>query len=314
MKPVVLFLVGPTAVGKSQLALALAKKINGEIVSADSMLVYRGMDIGTAKPTTAERKKIPHHLIDIIDPSRNFSVFQYRRKALQKIKAIIKRKKIPIVTGGSGLYVRALLKGIAPFPGTDMKLRRQLERELKNEGGLQSLFFRLQEMDPLRASSIDSKNPRRVIRALEVAVQMKEQGTVFPETKEESLRHLGFEPYVIGITKERESLYRCIEARVDKMFNRGLCKEVRSLLKGKLSKTARQAVGYKEVIGFLKGEYSEERARELVKINTRHLAKRQWTWFKREEGLLWLETGEKETLKDLTQKIVNLCGRGLNRI
>lgn len=309
MKLPVLFLVGPTAVGKSQAALLIAKKLKGEIISADSMLVYRGMDIGTAKPSRAELKRIPHHLIDIVKPSSNFSVFQYRRLALKKIGEIVRKGKLPIVTGGSGLYVRALLKGIAPFPGTDRKLRVELEKELKTENGLQSLLHRLQELDPERAATIDSRNPRRVIRALEIALQSgQDSGKIRP--KEEPLSELGFTPLVIGITKDRQALYQDIEVRVDRMFKKGLVKEVRGLLKGRLSKTARQAVGYKEVIGFLIKEYDLKRAVELVKINTRHLAKRQWTWFKREEGILWMEVSAKESLKDLVERIVNLCGAG----
>lgn len=309
MKKPVLFLVGPTAVGKSQAALLIAKRLKGEIISADSMLVYRGMNIGTAKPSRSDLRKVPHHLIDVVKPSSNFSVFQYRRKALKKIREIVRKGKFPVVTGGSGLYVRALLKGIAPFPGVDRKLRAQLENELKKENGLQSLLQKLERLAPERAAVIDSKNPRRIIRALEIALQSG-QNTRMALPKEEPLSELGFTPIVIGITKERQALYRDIETRVDRMFKKGLVQEVRKLLKGSLSKTARQAVGYKEVIGFLKEEYDLRHAVELVKINTRHLAKRQWTWFKREEGIHWMEVSAKEPLKDLTERIVNLCQAG----
>lgn len=305
MKPSVLFLVGPTAVGKSKVAVLLAKKLNGEIISADSMLVYRDMNIGTAKPSRTEQKKIPHYLMDVISPTKTFSVFQYRRLALQKIKEITKRGKFPIVVGGSGLYVRALLNGITAFPAFDPKLRKEMEGELKKEGGLQTLFCRLQKRDPVKAASIDSSNHRRVIRALEISLQRVDTSKAL-SSREESLQELGFQPCVIGITKERQALYRDIEVRVELMFQKGLVREVRRLLKRGLSKTARQAVGYKEVIGFLAGEYGIDRALELVKINTRHLAKRQWTWFKRETGIEWVVWGEKESSKDLMEKIGNL--------
>lgn len=302
MKPTVLFLVGPTASGKSRIALELAKDLDAEIISADSMLVYKGMDIGTAKPSKPEREKIPHHLIDIVAPSRNFSVFEFRKRALKEIAAISRRGKLPLIVGGSGLYVRVLLQGLAEQPGADLKLRKKLKDEIKKKS-LAVLYKRLQKKDPLRAGQIRPEDERRIIRALEIAEKSKKKpSSLFG--KEKGLEDLGYRPLVFGITKDRAELYKDIEQRVDLMFEKGLVAEVRNLMKKRLSRTAGQAVGYKEVIAALKGQYSLEKARELVKIGTRHLAKRQWTWFKREQGIQWFMWEGGESAKNFAAKVL----------
>ncbi len=300
----VLFLVGPTASGKTRLSIALARKLHGEIISADSMMVYRGMDIGTAKPTLAERKRIPHHLIDCLPIQKNFSVFEFRELAIKKIRAVIRRGALPMVVGGTGLYVRSLLRGLSELPGPNLELRSSLEWEAR-EKGLAVLYERLSSQDPVRASQIKSTDQKRIIRALEVIV-----ASASPESKKlasfPGVSELGFFPVVVGITKDRSALYADIEKRVDQMFRRGLVREARSLMGKKISLTARQAVGYKEVFSALAGEITMDRAKELIKRNTRRLAKRQMTWFRKEEGLRWvlIETGEKtdQTL----QRIVRL--------
>ena len=287
MKAKVLFIAGPTAAGKSRLALILAKRIKGEIISADSMQVYRGMDIGTAKPTALQQKQIPHYLIDIIPPSRSFSVYQYRRLALAKIRQVIKKGKFPIVVGGSGLFVRSLLQGLSGQPGADIRLRKSLENEAE-KFGLKPLYERLVKLDPARAAKIKSQDKRRILRALEILEQSRTKPSEWYQ-KRESLASLGFDPLVIGITKERSRLYADIEKRVEQMFRKGLVREVKKLLRSRWSKTARQAVGYKEIIPALRGEISLTAAKDLIKKNTRHFAKRQLTWFKKEQDIEWYE-------------------------
>ena len=223
-KPTVLFIVGPTASGKSALAVALAKKIGGEILSADSMLVYKGMDIGTAKPTKKERGGIPHQGFDLIPSTKSFSVFAYRQFALKAIRAILKRGKIPIVAGGTGFYVRALLEGLSPLPGTHAALRRELEREAL-EKGLPALYKRLLKLDSPRAMAIGPHNQRRIIRALEFyLVSGKKPSRVSSKTP--GLRELGYRPVVIGIHRDRDALYLKINRRVDAMFRKGLVREI----------------------------------------------------------------------------------------
>lgn len=305
MIPLVLFLVGPTASGKSGIAIKLARQLNGEIISADSMLVYKGMDIGTAKPSKAERRKVPHHLIDLFSPSRSFSVFDYRKRAVSKILEISKRGKLPIVAGGSGLYVRAVLQGLSLQPGPDPAFRKKMKFEVK-EKGLETLYVRLRKEDPARAAKIKPTDQKRIIRALEVLRQTQKDPAIL-EKKTESLAELGFQSRVIGIDKDRGQLYADIETRVDRMFQKGLVREVKGLLKkSRLSKTASQAVGYKEIIEALKGKISYPSAKDLIKKNTRHLAKRQWTWFRREEGIRWVKWEEGESVKEISKKILGI--------
>lgn len=301
MSSIVLFIVGPTAAGKSALAVALAKKLGGEVLSADSMLVYKGMDIGTAKPTRKERGGIPHHGIDLIHPTKSFSVFAYRQYALKAIRDIVKRGKVPIVAGGTGFYVRALLEGLSPLPGANTRIRQELERKAL-EKGLPALYKRLLRLDPARAKMIGPHNQRRIIRALEICLVTGRKSSE-PGRKTPGLRELGYKPVVIGIHRDREMLYQKINRRVDAMFRKGLVREVKRFARKKLSKTALQGVGYKEVLATLqrpghckgglvrdpvsaRGVLSE--AKDRIKQTTRHFAKRQWTWFKRERGIRWV--------------------------
>jgi tRNA dimethylallyltransferase len=323
----VLFLVGPTASGKSALAVALAKKLGGEVVSADSMLVYKGMDIGTAKPTKKERGGIRHHGLDLIPPTKTFSVFAYRQFALKAIKDIVSRGKIPIVAGGTGFYVRALLEGLSPLPGANLSIRRELEREAL-EKGLPALYKRLLKLDPARAKVIGPHNQRRIIRALEIYLLSGKKPSK-PSAKAPGLGELGYRPVVIGLHRDRDALYQKINRRVETMFRKGLVREVKRLARQKLSKTALQGVGYKEVLAWLHGCHCEERSDEAIsktrsprrlieaprddksltevkdkiKQTTRHFAKRQWTWFKREKGIRWVWWPERVTTKDVSEYI-----------
>lgn len=287
-QPLVLFIVGPTASGKSALAVALAKKLSGEIVSADSMLVYKGMDIGTAKPTKNERCGIPHHGFDLILPTQSFSVFAYRQFALKAIRDIVRRGKVPIVAGGTGFYVRALLEGLLPLPGASAALRGELEREAL-EKGLPALYRRFLTLDPTRAKAIGPHNQRRIIRALEIYLVSGKKPSR-ESIKTPGLRELGYRPVVMGLHRDRAALYLKINRRVDAMFRKGLVREVKRLARKKLSKTALQGVGYKETLDWIRdpGTKPLKEVKDRIKQTTRHFAKRQWTWFKRERGIRWV--------------------------
>lgn len=292
----VLFIVGPTASGKTPLAIELAKRLQGEILSADSMLIYKGMDIGTAKPSEKDQRRVPHHGIDLIPHSKEFSVFEYHRYAHKTIREIVRRGHLPIVAGGTGFYVRALLEGLSPLPGADAALRLTLEREAA-EGGLPALYERLLKLDPERAKAIGPHNQRRIIRAIEIGLISGKKPSRSIK-KNTGLRDLGYHPIVIGLTRERAALYESINKRVDQMFKKGLVREVQKLSRGKFSKTAIQGVGYKEVSAFLlpdsthpgcdRGVGGLSDVKNRIKQSTRHFAKRQWTWFKRERDILWV--------------------------
>jgi len=311
-KPTVLFIVGPTASGKSALAVALAKKLGGEIVSADSMLIYKGMDIGTAKPTKKERGEIQHHGLDHIPPTKIFSVFAYRQFALKVIRDIVKRGKVPIVAGGTGFYVRALLEGLSPLPGTHVAIRRELEREAL-EKGLPALYIRLLKLDPPRARAIGPHNQRRIIRALEIyLVSGKKPSETLRKTP--GLREIGYAPVVIGIHRDRDALYQKINRRVDTMFRKGLVREVTRLAQKKLSKTALQGVGYKETLDWIhdKGARSLAEVKGRIQQTTRHFAKRQWTWFKREKDIRWVWWPENASLIQVRNFILGMIKNDLH--
>lgn len=242
----VIFVVGPTASGKSALAISLAKKLNGAIVSADSMQIYKGMDIGTAKPGKSELRLVPHHCIDIVTASKKFSVYEYRRHALRAIKQIVKNGKTPIVVGGTGLYVRALLQGLTEQPAVDKELRLKAEKDLERYG-VAYLYKKLKAIDKSAAQAIDDKNPRRVLRALEITAA-KKKGDLRSLRHLPSLEEMGYQTQVFALNPSRETLYKRINKRVDLMFRRGLLREVKKLSKHKLSETAMQAVGYKEIL------------------------------------------------------------------
>ncbi len=299
----VLFIVGPTASGKSALAVSLARKLNGEIVSADSMLVYKGMDIGTAKLAKKEQGGIPHHGVDLIPPAKSFSVFAYRQFALKVIRNIVRRDKIPIIAGGTGFYVRALLEGLLPQPGANSALRRKLQREAQ-EKGLPALYRRLLKLDPQRARAIGPRNGRRIIRALEIRLTSGKKPSQ-ASVRMPGLEELGFRPIVIGLNRDREALYGKINARVDSMFRKGLVREVKKLARKKLSKTALQGVGYKETLDWIRGDdpRSLEDVKNRIKQVTRHFAKRQWTWFKREKNIRWVWWPETAALADVSDFI-----------
>lgn len=288
MKPRVLVICGPTASGKSALALELARRLDGEIISADSLQVYRGMDIGTAKPSAEERARIPHHLIDIADPDQPFSAADFAVAAAAAIRDICSRGRRAIVAGGTGLYIRALLKGLVDSPGGADDFRKALHEEAGRLGN-EALLERLRQADPELAERLHPNNLPRIIRALEV-----HHLTGIPLSRYQQEHGFSGQRYrnlQIGIRVGRPLLYSRIDQRVDRMLEQGLQHEVQQLLSagyGPESKAMR-AIGYKEMVACLAGEHSQEEAIRLIKRNTRHYAKRQLTWFNADQDILWLE-------------------------
>ena len=273
------FLTGPTASGKTALALKLAAELGAEIVSLDSMAIYRGMSIGTAKPTEAEQALIPHHLLDIVDPQDEYSVAQYVSAAEKTVRQVVARGRVPLFVGGTPLYLKALLRGIFSGPPADWEFRQQLQEIAESEGD-NALHERLAEIDPISARRLHPRDRRRVIRALEVFEKTGQSITLLQQQFEharpaETCR-------VFMLDWPREQLVERIDVRVDAMFTAGLVEEAAALLRSPSvpGRTASQAVGYREVFDHLRGERNLEEANALVKLRTRQFAKRQMTWFR----------------------------------
>lgn len=287
MKPRILVIAGPTASGKSDLAIELAKQLDGEIVCADSLTIYRGLDIGSAKPTPEQRRRVPHHLLDIREPTQPFTAADFRAEAGQAIDDIHKRGKLPLVVGGTGLYLRVLLHGLTDAPGEDPVLRRQLYRRATLEGA-EALLEELRRVDPETAGRCHPNNLVRIIRALEV---WQVSGSPFSSFHQQhGFSDAPYDALTLCLDLAREELYRRIDHRVELMLSAGLVDEVRGLLQAGLPDDVKplQAIGYKEVLAHLRGELTLEAMLELIKRNTRHLAKRQLTWFRREPDLQWV--------------------------
>ncbi len=279
---VVVAVVGPTATGKSDLGLALAERLGGEVVNADAMQLYRGMDIGTAKLTPAERRGVPHHLLDVLDPHEDATVAAYQQDARAAVADVARRGGRPVVVGGSGLYVRALLDRIE-FPGTDPEVRAALEARVEAEGA-RALHAELERLDPVAAAGIGPRNARRVVRALEViALTGRPYSANLPGHDYEV-------PAVqIGLDCDRAVLDERVQARVDRMWSAGLVAEVTALRDRGIGRTASRAVGYAEVLAALRGEITEDEARAQVVAGTRRLARKQMGWFGRDPRVHWLD-------------------------
>jgi tRNA dimethylallyltransferase len=300
MKSRLVFLIGPTAIGKTAIAVTLAKKISAEIISCDSMQVYKGMDIITSKPSVSLRKKIPHHLIDIVSPKSEYNVSRYRREALQKIKQVIKRGKTPLFVGGTGLYMSVLIDGIFKMKSQNKTIRQRLYREAERRGS-QYLFERLQRIDPEAATKIHPHDTKRIIRALEVFAVTGKPISKLQEQRKGLTDE--FQIKIFCLNMEREKLYQRITERLEKMFAKGSLGEVKRLLKLKLSKTASCAIGIKELKGYYGGLYDLEEAKRLMERNTRLYAKRQLTWFRKDKRINWINISDKESHKEVAQKI-----------
>jgi tRNA dimethylallyltransferase len=276
-------ITGPTASGKTKLSLELAKKLSAEIISLDSMQIYRDMNIGTAKATEEERRLVPHHLLDFLSPTESYSTERYRSDALKVAREIAERGKIPLFVGGTGLYLDTLMRAEqTSVPESSPEYRDKILSELKSEADVHALWERLYECDRASAEKIHENNVRRVIRALEIYEKTGKTKTELDEESRQKIRDVD----VLVLTldyHERETLYARIDARVDKMLEEGLLSEVKSLYEGGVldgKNTASQAIGYKELISYLKGEVTFEAAVELLKQSSRRYAKRQLTWFR----------------------------------
>jgi tRNA dimethylallyltransferase len=282
-----LMIVGPTAVGKSAAAVECCLRLGGEVVCADSMQVYRHMDIGTAKPTPQERRDVPHHCLDLVEPDEEYSVARYRDDAAAAIADIIARGRLPVLCGGTGLYVKAVLYGLdLPIAAADWELRGRLEQEAQRTGP-EALHERLRQVDPTAAARIHPHNVRRVVRALEVYIT-----TGRPMSSYHRLDHTprpNYNVLAFGLTRSRAELYRRIDARVDAMMQRGLLEEVRWLLDHGYSERliSMKGLGYAQLAAHLRGETDLDAAVYLVKRDTRHYARRQLTWFRAEPVLRW---------------------------
>jgi tRNA dimethylallyltransferase len=293
------FLVGPTGVGKSAVALRLAEALDGEIISCDSMQVYRGFDIGTDKPTAADRTRVPHHLVDVVEAGSQFNAADFASRAVEAIAQIRGRGRRPFVVGGTGLYFKALEDGLFPGPGRDEAIRRILDEEARTSGP-EILWERLARVDPVYAAKTGRRDRVRIVRALEVqAITGTPLSDHFLAT-ESLLRDEP--PLKIGLNRPREELYRRIEERVDRMFAGGLVEETRALLARGVPDSAPpfKALGYKHVLRVLRGEIDLAEAAALTKIDTRHYAKRQLTWFKKMPDVRWIDPGETDPLAFLT--------------
>ena len=287
MPPKVLVICGPTASGKTRLAVELALRYDGEVVSADSMQIYRRMDIGTAKPTAEEMRGVPHHMLDVAEPEENFSVARYVAMAAACVDDILARGRLPILAGGTGLYIDSLLSGrsFAAFSG---ETRSALQRRVAAEG-IGPLWEELRRIDPQRAEKLHPADEKRILRALEIFYETGK--TMTEHDAEDALRPPRYEALTLALSfRERGDLRRRIDRRVDEMVEAGLIHEVRTLLESGVPEgcTAMQAIGYKEFTAALKGEESLERAVEEVKLRSRQYAKRQLTWFRRNKAAKWL--------------------------
>ena len=289
MPPKILVIVGPTASGKTRMAVELAQRHNGEVISADSMQIYRTMDIGTAKPTQEEMGGIPHHMIDVADPEEDFSVARYVEMAARCVDDVLERGKLPIVAGGTGLYIDSLLSGrtFAPF-SPDSALRGELERELEEKGG-QAMLEALAQVDPEAAQRLHPNDHKRIIRALEVYRSTGK--TITQHNRETQAIPPRYNALTIGLAfQDRQAMWRRIDQRVDEMVAAGLEDEVRRLLTSGISPkcTAMQAIGYKEFTQALSGEMTWQEAADVVKLRSRQYAKRQLTWFGRNPNTRWV--------------------------
>lgn len=303
-----LVIVGPTAVGKTAIAIQLAQRLNGEIISADSMQVYRGMDIGTAKPTLEEQAGVPHHMIDIVDPGEAFTVADFQKMAREKIDEVSARGRLPILAGGTGLYVRAVIDPYNFIPAdTDWNLRARLRQQAR-EAGLESLYKWLSGVDPIAAQRIHPNDERRIIRALEVYQTTGHPLSFWEQHTDQSPR---YDLLMVGLHRPRAELYERINRRVDLMLEQGLLEEASKLLEQGLDEKfiARQAIGYKEFFAYLRGEESLEEATEKLKQGTRRYAKRQLTWFRADRRIQWVEVGENRTIYEVVNEILEIVAK-----
>jgi len=296
--------VGPTAVGKTDTSIILANKLNGEIISADSMQIYKYMDIGTAKPTLEEMKGIPHHLIDMINPDKSFSVAEFQKMAKNKINELVQNNKLPIIAGGTGLYINSLIYDMDfTQSASNWKLREKLQDEASKMGN-EYVHNKLREIDSDAANRIHPNNLKKVIRAIEIYY---ETGDKIGDFSKDIKLNDEYEFFLVGLTRDREELYSRINMRVDIMINQGLVEEVKKLLNLGYSKEliSFKGLGYKEIIRYLEGEYNIDEAINILKRDTRRYAKRQLTWFRRYSDINWYNLSNYSSSENLANDIIN---------
>ena len=300
----VLILVGPTASGKTEVARAVARRRDVEIVSADSRQIYRFLTIGTAKPSPADLSAVPHHCVDIVDPDARYSAGEFGRAGRAVLDDIISRGRLPLVVGGSGLYVRALVDGLFEGPGAEPEVRAELGRELEAKG-IAALLDELRDVDPEIAARVSPTNPRRILRALEV---YRQTGTPLSVHQRMGKVEINFDPFFAGLRWERGELYRRIERRCMEMLEQGLLREVESLGQRGYGPqlNALQTVGYAEAVRHLAGEISYEEMVRLFKQNSRRYAKRQLTWFNADARIHWIDCTVQDSADDLGQRVLAL--------
>ncbi len=306
-------LVGPTAVGKSRIALEVAHAFETEVLTADSRQVYRGMDVGTDKPTDADRQGVPHRLIDLVDPDQPFNTGQYRTYATNEIIRLYRARLLPLIVGGTGLYVRTLLQGLCAAPPADQTMRAALKREAKEQGH-DRLYARLVAVDPRTAARLHPRDESKVIRALEVHKLSGRRMSEFQT--QHGFAEKPFSSLIIGLERARASLYRRIEERIDWQLTHGLVEETKQLLARGYQRegAAMKALGYRQVAAYLTGEYDEAEMIRRFKRDTRHFAKRQMTWFRKEPGIRWLMVGESETPSQTAARVIDQIHRFLETL
>ena len=293
IKPLLVVIVGPTAVGKTALALQICKKFNGEIISADSRQFYKELNIGTAKPTQQELTEIPHHFIDMLDISENYTAGKFENDSIRVIEDIQQRRKLPVMVGGSGLYIKAVLEGLDSLP-SNPNLREEIENFYEKHG-LEALQTRLEKVDPVFYKKVDKQNHVRLIRAIEILELSKVK---MSDLLRSTNKRRSFEPLVIGLERPRGDLYKAIDKRVDQMMKAGLEEEAKGVIEYQ-DNQALQTVGYKELFPYFNGEYNLKRATELIKRNTRHYAKRQLTWLRKVDDIQWFSHADQAKIIDL---------------
>jgi len=308
-KPVVV-MVGPTAVGKSRVAVEVAKAFETEVLTADSRQVYRGMDVGTDKPVPEERLSIPHRLIDLVNPDEPYNAGLYRRHALQEIERLYQDRRLPLVVGGTGLYVRTLLKGLCAAPQSDPTLRAALREEAKEQGH-DRLYSRLVTIDPVAAARLHPRDESKVLRALEV-YQLSGR-TISEFQRDHQFADRPFSTLIIGLNRDRDELYRRIEERIDRQLSQGLIEETKQLLARGYSRdsAAMKGLGYRQVAEYLGGEYDAAEMIRRFKRDTRHFSKRQMTWFRKEPGIQWLTIQSSESARRTAELVIEQVDRFL---
>jgi tRNA dimethylallyltransferase len=299
----VVVIVGPTAVGKSRVAVEVAKVFETEVLTADSRQVYRGMDVGTDKPTLEERQGVPHRLIDLVNPDESFNAGFYRRQAIDEIERLYRDGRLPLVVGGTGLYVRTLLKGLCDAPPADPLVRAVLLREAKDQG-CDRLYARLVDVDPTSAARLHPRDESKVIRALEVHQLSGRRMSEFQG--EHGFAERPFSALIIGLNRDRGTLYRRIEERIDWQLSHGLIEETRQLLAQGYRRTsaAMKGLGYRQVAEHLAGECDAAEMVRRFKRDTRHFSKRQMTWFRKEPGVQWLTIEESESVQHTAAQVI----------